>query len=312
MAALAAAMHRHVGGGFGTGARTEAGTGARGASAGASAYDGSDGAVPVLEVLSGLVPQGLRRGEAVSVTTREGTPDFLTLALLAGALRAGLWCAAVGVSGTAGLGGIALADLLGEKGSGGGGEGKGVGEGEGGEHRRGGLERLLLVPSPGERWAEIAAVLADGVDLLLVRPPAEVPAQLVRRLDARLRQGRATAGGSRHSAALVVLGTWPSARLTLRTARTVWTGLDGVGPTAGTGQVTGGQATVVAEGRATAGRPRTVRLWLPSATGAATSLIDGRRSGSDDLAAAPDFAPAARRLAAVSSAPAPAPAPAAA
>jgi hypothetical protein len=256
-------------------------------------------AVPVLEALSGLVPQGLRRGEAVSVATREGTPDSLTLALLAGALRVGLWCAAVGLSGTAGLGGIALADLVGACGEGSedGGDRK-LGESK---ERRAGLERLLVVPSPGPRWAEVAAGLADGVDLLLVRPPAEVPAQLVRRLDARLRQGRATAGGSRHSAALVVLGTWPSARLTLRTARTVWTGLDGVGPTAGTGQVTGGQATVVAEGRAMAGRPRTVRLWLPSATGAAASLIDGRRSGADDLASVSTSASAARRLVAVAS-----------
>jgi hypothetical protein len=263
--------------------------GGPGTSAGAgTSADGaeSDAAVPVLEVLSGLVPQGLRRGEAVSVATREGAPDFLTLALLAGALRAGLWCAAVGVSGMAGLGGIALADLL----------------GEGLERRRAGLERLLVVPEPGERWAEVAAGLADGVDLLLVRPPGQVAAQLVRRLDARLRQGRATAGGSRHNAALVVLGTWPSARLMLRTARTVWTGLDGVGPSAGTGQVTGGQATVVAEGRATAGRPRTVRLWLPSATGAAAALTDGQAGGAVPDAvtdAVPDAVPAPRRLAAV-------------
>jgi hypothetical protein len=88
----------------------------------------------------------------------------------------------------------------------------------------------------------------------------------------------------------------------LRTARTVWTGLDGVGPTAGTGQVTGGQATVVAEGRATAGRPRTVRLWLPSATGAAAALTDGQAGGAVPEQvpdATPDTVPASRRLAAV-------------
>jgi hypothetical protein len=205
--------------------------------------------VPVLDALGGLLPQGLPRGEAVSVGTREGTPDFLTLALLAGALRAGLWCAAVGLAGAAGPGGVALADLL----------GRDAGQ------RRAGLERLLVVPEPGERWAEAAASLADGVDLLVVRPPGQAAAQLVRRVDARLRRG---------VAALVVLGPWPTARLELRTARTVWTGLDGVGPTAGTGHLTGGQATVVAEGRATAGRPRTVRLWLPSASGAVAALTE--------------------------------------
>jgi len=250
--------------------------------------DAGERPVPVLDALSGLVPRGLRRGEAVSVASRGRAPDFLTLALLAGALRAGLWCAAVGA---AGLGGIALADLLGQ-----------------GTQRRTGLARLLMVPEPGERWAEVAAGLADGVDLLLVRPPGEVPAQLARRIDARLRQGRATSGGSRHSAALVVLGAWPSARLVLRTARTVWTGLDGVGPTAGTGQLTGGQATVVAEGRAGAGRPRTARLWLPSATGAAEYLTDGQPGESPVSASAPESASAsvpesasapARRLSAV-------------
>lgn len=217
-------------------------------------------AVPVLDALSGLLPGGLRRGEAVSLAPsagRDRTPGYLALALLAGALRAGLWCAAVGVTG---LGGLALADLLGR-----------------GPQRRAGLARLLVAPEPGERWAQVTAALADGVDLLLVRPPERVPAQLARRIDARLRQSRS--GGTRHSTVLLVLGAWPGARLELRTARTVWTGLSGVGPTAGTGHLTGGQATVVAEGRATGGRARTIRLWLPTATGAAEPLIDTSSTG---------------------------------
>lgn len=209
-------------------------------------------AIPVLEPLRGLLPDGLRRGEAVALASRDGSPDYLALALLAGALAAGHWCAAVGV---AGLGGVALAELLG-----------------GGADRRAALDRLLLVPEPGERWAEVAAGLADGVDLLLVRPPGAVSAEVGRRVDARLRQGRAS--GTRHSAAMLVLGAWASARLVLRTAQTVWTGLDGAGPSAGTGHLTGGRGTILAEGRATAGRPRTLRLWLPAADGAARPLID--------------------------------------
>jgi hypothetical protein len=206
----------------------------------------------VLDALSGLLPNGLRRGEAVSLAGRgrDRSPVYLALALLAGALRAGLWCAAVGVTG---LGGLALADLLGR-----------------GPERRAGLARLLVAPEPGERWAQVTAVLADGVDLLLVRPPGQVPAQLARRIDARLRQSRA--GGTRHSAALLVLGAWPGAQLELRTARTVWTGLSEAGPAAGTGHLTGGHTTVVAAGRATAGRTRTLRLWLPTATGTAAPL----------------------------------------
>ena len=233
----------------------------------------------MLDVLSGLLPEGLRRGEAVSLAGpslagpssaessagRDRSPGYLALALLAGALQAGLWCAAIGVTG---LGGLALADLLGR-----------------GPERRAGLARLLVAPEPGERWAQVTAALADGVDLLLVRPPEQVPAQLARRIDARLRQSRS--GGTRHSAALLVLGAWPGARLELHTARTVWTGLSGIGPTAGTGHLTGGQATVVAAGRATGGRARTVRLWLPAETGAAAPLADAPRGTTGDDAASP-------------------------
>jgi hypothetical protein len=207
-------------------------------------------AIPVLEPLSGLLPDGLRRGDAVALATRDQAPDYLTLALLAGALAEGLWCAVVGVPE---LGVLALAGLLGDA-----------------PERH--LDRLLLVPEPGERWAEVLTALADGVDLLLARPATAVPAEIGRRVDARLRQGRSA--GTGHSAALLVLGRWNSARLVLRTAQTVWTGLDGTGPTAGTGQLTGGHATVVAEGRGTAGRPRTVRLWLPTANGTARPLPD--------------------------------------
>ncbi len=234
-------------------------------------------AIPVLEPLAALLPQGLRRGETVALTSRDRSPDYLALALLAGALAAGLWCAAVGVPD---LGGVALAELLDTPGPSGTGApsvfgttgAPGIAGGPDDAARDAALDRLLLVPEPGERWAELTAGLADGVDLLLVRPPGAVPADVGRRVDARLRPGRAS--GTRHSAAMVVLGSWAGARLVLRTAQTVWTGLDGVGPNAGTGHLTGGRGTVVAEGRATAGRPRTVRLWLPAADGAARALID--------------------------------------
>jgi len=208
------------------------------------------GPVPLLAPLAPLLPQGLRRGDVAVVATREVGPDFLTLALLAGGLTAGLWCAAVGV---ADLGGIALAELF--------------------RCRREVLERLLVVPRPGENWVRAVEVLADGVDVILVRPPAQVPVGLRKRIEARLRQGRAE--GTAHRAALLVLGDWPGAVVTLRTVEAVWTGLSGVGPTAGTGQLTGCKATVTALGRATAGRPRVVRLWLPGPDGALAALADG-------------------------------------
>ena len=197
-----------------------------------------------------MLPGGLRRGEAATLATKNQGPDFLALALLAEALKAGLWCAVIGVPE---LGLAALAGLLGPA-----------------AQRQAALDRLILVAEPGEQWAEITATLADGVDLLLARPATPVRAETAQRVDARLRQGRAA--GTRHSAALLVLGGWPTARLALRVARMDWTGLDGIGATAGTGHLTAGRATVVAQGRATAGRPRVARLWLPDATGAVRSL----------------------------------------
>ena len=129
-----------------------------------------------------------------------------------------------------------------------------------------------MVPAPGERWVRVVETLADGVDVVLLRPPGAVPAGLRRRIEARLRQGRAE--GVSHRAVLLVLGDWPGAVVRLRTEATVWTGLSGSGSRAGTGHLTGGRATVSAVGRATAGRGRVVRLWLPDRDGAARSLAD--------------------------------------
>ena len=230
--------------------------------------------IAVPEPLGLLLPQGIRRGEvlalpgdapatdlgpAAAATPAEsaesarlgpGAADYLTLALLAAALRQGLWCAAVGVHG---LGGAALAGLLGAA-----------------ALHEGALQRLLVVSRAGDRWAEIATVLADGVDLVLLAPAGPVPAQVGRRLDARLRQG--SAEESRHRAALLVLGAWPGARTVLRVRRLGWSGLDH-----GVGHLVGGDAVIGAEDRTR--RPRTVRLRLPDDLGAATPLADLARPG---------------------------------
>lgn len=204
------------------------------------------GAVPLPEPLAALLPQGLRRGDVAAVATREGMPTYLALALLAEPLRRGLWGAAVGVPG---LGGLALRELMGEQGT-------------------AGLRRLLVVPQPGEAWPRVVETLADGVDALLVRPPTTVPAALRRRIEARLRQGRAQ--DTTHRAVLLVLGDWPGAPVAFRTEKWAWTGLS----TAGTGHLTGGLATVTATGRATAGHTRAARLWLPDRDGRVRELTD--------------------------------------
>lgn len=209
--------------------------------------------IAVPEPLTPLLPEGIRRGEALAfpgdAPAAAAPPfaaaavDYLTLALLAGALRQGLWCAAVGVRG---LGGAALAGLLGAE-----------------ALREGALQRLLVVAGPGERWAEIATVLADGVDLVLLAPPDAVPTQVARRVDARLRQG--AADEARHRAALLVLGSWPGARTVLRVRRLAWTGFD-----TGTGHLVSGQAQIDAEDRAQ--RRRSVQVLLPDGLGARTAL----------------------------------------
>ena len=235
--------------------------------------DGAAIAVP--GALAGLVPGGVRRGEAVALPgAADGSAavDYLTLALLAEALRQGLWCAAVGAPE---LGGAALAGLLG-----------------GPAVREGALQRLLVVAEPGKQWAEAAAVLADGVDLLLVAPPGAVSAQVARRLDARLRQG--VADTARHRAALLVLGAWPSARTVLRVRRLGWSGLG-----EGTGHLAGGRAEITAEDRAR--RVRSVRVWLPGEDGAVLPLAGDGQAGRDQAGGerASDTGTDTRRLTAV-------------
>jgi len=202
---------------------------------------GPSDAIPLPEPLAPLIPTGLVRGEAIEIDSPGGAPDYLALAVLAGALRQGLWCAAIGLPG---LGGLALAEML-----------------TGDDVLPGALQRLLYVPKPGERWAEVTAVLAEGLDMLLLRPATPVTAATARQVTARLRESGTR---ERHSAALAVIGRWPSARLTLRTEASVWTGLTAEGPAAGTGHLQARRARIAAEGRATAGRRRTVEVWLPA------------------------------------------------
>lgn len=258
--------------------RSAASTNLRAADIRAEVHTGtaaSADAVPVPEPLAGLLSGGLHRGEAAALATRhrEQHPDYLALALLAGALNAGRWCAVVGVPdlGLAALAGMLDPALPAEPAPG--------SAADRTAKRQAALDRLLLVPDPGAQWAEALTVLADAVDLLLVRPLTPVTTELANRVDARLRPSpspRSTRG-----AALLVLGGWPSARLSLHVARADWTGLDGIGPTAGTGRLTGCRATVVAQGWATAGRPRAARLWLPDANGAVRALSDDPRTAAN-------------------------------
>lgn len=160
---------------------------------------GADQVFPLLDELRTVSPwPGLRRGATVAVDTarRPGSAvtgaagsTSLCLALLVEAVRAGSWCAVVGVPE---LGAAAAA--------------------EGGIE----LSRLALVPDAGTEWVTVLAALLDGLDIVVFRPPGPVPAPLARRLAARARQ---------RGSVLVSYGPWAGAEFTLRVTAQRWHGL---------------------------------------------------------------------------------------
>ena len=119
--------------------------------------------VPLAEPWRTLVPGGgLRRGSTVVVQAPPGLGGLsLALSLLSESSAQGHWTAVVGVDDP---GVVAIADL-------------GVD-----------LRRVLFVPRPRGAWAESAADLLDGVDLLIVRPPSRAAHGAARRLMDRVRE----------------------------------------------------------------------------------------------------------------------------
>jgi hypothetical protein len=144
------------------------------------------GLLPVLPVLRDLLPMGaLQRGSVVAASGW----NLLCLALAAGPVAAGAWCA---VGGVAEFGVVAAADA--------------------------GLDlgRLLLVPELGPNWPQVVASLLDGCDLVVLRPPDRPSAQARRRLEAAVR---------RHGAVLLVADAWEGAQVRLRITSQAWAGI---------------------------------------------------------------------------------------
>ena len=184
------------------------------------------GTLPVLPALRELLPRGgLARGSVVAAAEF----GLLCLALAAGASADGAWCAMAGVpeAGVVAAAGLGLVP-----------------------------ERTLLVPDPGTGWPQVVASLLDGCELVLLRPPGPVPAQIRQRLEATLRRGRGV---------LVVAGDWPGAQVRLRVLRRRWTGLGD-----GHGRLRACCAEVMADGRGGAAVTRTRWLWLPAEDGRLT------------------------------------------
>jgi hypothetical protein len=145
-----------------------------------------EGLLPVLPALRDLLPGGgLQRGSVVT----SGDWGLLALALTAGAVAGGAWCAIVGVP-AAGVRAAAEAGLD--------------------------PDRMLLVAEPGPSWPQVVASLLDGFDIVLLRPPDQPSAQLRRKLEATAR---------RHGGVLVVAGDWPGAQSRLLVTDAQWVGI---------------------------------------------------------------------------------------
>jgi hypothetical protein len=179
--------------------------------------------LPTADVLAPLLPGGaIRPGGTYAVHDSV----LLATTMLQAASASGAWCAVVGVPSF----GVESAEALGID-----------------------LERLVLVPDPGDQWLGVTAALADVASIVLTRPLGRVAPGDVSRLSARLRQ---------RGAALVSLGSWPGADASLRVTGATWSGIG-----AGHGYLAERRATVTVNGRAGAVRPTSAELLLPAADG---------------------------------------------
>jgi hypothetical protein len=190
--------------------------------------------LPVLSALETLVPDGLRRGSTVAVSSGPGQAGAtsLALALLAGVSAAGSWTAVAGVPSI----GLAAAAGFGAA-----------------------FERLVLVADPpSSAWATVVATLVDAFDLVLVRPGRRVRVGDARRLTSRARE---------RGSVLLLLDDhgqrWPEAAdLRLEVVAATWEGLGD-----GHGHLQARRVTVESGGRRGAARSRRFELWLPAADG---------------------------------------------
>ncbi len=177
--------------------------------------------LPTHPAIADLLPGGgLQQGAAYSVERSA----MLLMLLLAPPSAAGTWCGVVGVPEF----GVEAAQHMGVD-----------------------LDRLVLVPRPGEQWLAVTAAIADVMGLVVTRPPERASESSVARLAARLRQRGTT---------LLVLGPWPQTEAMLSLSSSHWHGIG-----EGHGHLASREATVTVTHRA-GGLPHSARLWLPDAS----------------------------------------------
>lgn len=193
---------------------------------------------PVPEALAGIVPTGgLLSGAAYSL----GTAGALLLALLAEPSREGSWCGVVGVPEL----GVEAAERAGIC-----------------------LDRLVLVPEPGDQWLAVTAALAEVLPVIALRPGGRVREADASRLTARLRDR----GG-----VLLVHGDWPRAEARLDLIEPRWSGVG-----AGHGCLTGREVLAAATSKRFPG-VRSVRLQLPDENGRLAQAASAPPSASEQV-----------------------------
>jgi hypothetical protein len=172
--------------------------------------------IPTHPAIAALLPGGaVQQGAIYSVGQ-----SALLMALLATPSAAGSWCAVVGIPEF----GVEAARGFGIE-----------------------LDRLVLIPDPGDQWLTVTAAVADVMDLVVTRPQGRTSMAGAARLAARLRQRGST---------LFVLGSWPQSEAVLSVSQSDWSGIG-----SGFGHLVARQVTVTVTSRAA--RMRSARLWLP-------------------------------------------------
>jgi hypothetical protein len=139
------------------------------------------------------------------------------------------------------------------------------------------LDRLVLIPHPGERWAQIVATLLDAFDVVVVCPSSPVTASTARKLSAIARRqstvlvvnqpGDIVAGGSENSAHQSADNHFQGVRWHLRVVAQRWEGLQD-----GSGYLQVRCLKVEVAGKS-AGVRRTTTVWLPGDVSQADPMV---------------------------------------
>jgi hypothetical protein len=141
---------------------------------------------PVSAVFSELFPEGgLRKG----VVYQCDSSASVLWTLLAEATTQGVWCALVGLPDM----GVAAAEDMGVN-----------------------LDRLVLVPHPGNQWLSVVGALSDVVGIVVMGPQPAPSQRMMETLLGRLRDREAT---------LVVNSAWPRTEANISVTSHQWEGL---------------------------------------------------------------------------------------